>query len=294
MTNVPLIDLHVHTSCSDGAHTPAEVVRMAAEGGLTAVAITDHDTVTAIPEAIKTAKELIDEGITIEIVPGVEISAEGPRGFAIHVVGLYINPDSEDLTKLLQAGRDQRYMRIPLYLEKLSKLGIVLSQEEILELAGDAAPSRVHIARTMIKQGIVKNTDEAFDQYLGRDGKAYVSRYRPGCRESASVIRKAGGLPIIAHPALSLRDGMTMKELRSIIEDMLETQSEASLGIEVMHGDHTPEETSVIAGLAEEYGLIVSGGSDFHDISNNTIGRGRGNMKIGSFILNEIKKALHR
>lgn len=311
-----LIDLHVHTSCSDGFHSPAEIVQMAARAGLRAIAVTDHDTLSGIPEALKTAEELKKAGLHIEVVPGVELSAEGPNGLAIHVVGLYVKLNCSILNMNLQKFQEQRFIRVPRFIENLDMLGVHVTSDEVMELADGAAPSRVHIAQALINRGYVKHRTEAFDRYLSRNGKAYVPRIRPDCREAANMIRAAGGLPVIAHPALYLRDGMTIQELRLTVESMIYPQKPVSsnhspssasskqhsaescpekLGIEVLYPGCTIQETATVASIASEYNLIASGGSDYHcpgPDDSVSLGNSPGTLAIGYGILENIKRFL--
>lgn len=282
---LPIIDLHSHTNCSDGQYSPEEIVALAEKTGLFALAITDHDTMAGVQRALEASKNH-----AVEVVPGVEVSAEGPNGLAIHIVGLFVDHNDPNLNRRLDECKNERYHRLDKIIARLDELNMPLSREKILSFAGSAAPARPHIAQAMIEMGYVQDNDEAFEKYLSRGKIAYVDRDRLDCKETAQLIRGAGGIPILAHPCYLWREGLVDQQVEELILDMKEG---GPLGIEILYSDHTVEETAKAAALAEKFGLIPSGGSDFHGSTKSRIqlGRGLGNLVIGLDILKKLKSA---
>jgi predicted metal-dependent phosphoesterase TrpH len=253
------VDLHSHTTASDGVQPPAENVRLAKQKGLQAIGITDHDTVAGIPEAIAEGKM-----IGIEVVPGIEISS-AHEGVDIHVLGYYINYENKDFLDRLEKLRDVRDLRNQMMVERLQKLGIEITLEEVnarkpARKKGENI-GRPHIAEVLMEKGIVDTMEEAFRQYLGREGKAYVNppRIRPG--EAIQIIRQAGGVPVLAHPGLY--------NLDEAVIDLIENHGLP--GIEVYHPDHSEEDEERYRQIAERYQLIITAGSDFHGERNGDV-----------------------
>ncbi len=242
------VDLHLHTTASDGSLTPAEVVQLALEQGLAAVALTDHDTVAGFTEALAAAN-----GTGLEIVPGVEISSDWPVG-DFHLLGLYVDPEDGPLNARLESMRVARLHRARKMLERLATLGMPLEWDEV---AGSRNESRVigrlHIAQTMIRRGYVSGVQEAFQRYIGRNGPAYVPRLRMSPVEVIGLIRQAGGVAVLAHPATS-----------GVVESIPTLASLGLQGLEVYYPDHSPEDVKVLLAMARRYRLLVTGGSDFH------------------------------
>ncbi|WP_308634498.1 PHP domain-containing protein [Paenibacillus silvisoli] len=245
-------DLHTHTTASDGMQRPADNVAMAKARGLAALAITDHDTVDGIAEALEAGERL---GITV--VPGVEISTVA-NGRDIHILGYYINWNSvawQTKLKSLAGTRDQRNVMI---LERLRELGLPVTMEEVLEAAraqgkDSGSLGRPHIAAVLIAKGFVGSMQEAFDRYLGEGGSAYANPPRLHPFEALAWIKEAGGTSVIAHPGLYGSD--------ELVEEIIARGAE---GIEAHHPDHSPEDEARYLRMAERHGLIVTGGSDFH------------------------------
>lgn len=245
-------DLHTHTTASDGTKSPAVNVRLAKEAGLAAVAITDHDTVSGIAEALA-------EGITwgIEVVPGVEISTVAGNQ-DIHVLGYYIDYTNEQLLVRLESLRDTRNIRNDMMLEQLRKLGIDITMDEVLYEVKDTKGEgdtigRPHIAAVLLKKGIVSSIAEAFELYLGKQGAAYINPPRIEPSTAIHWIHEAGGSAVLAHPGLYEDD----KLVEEIIESGLD-------GIEVYHSDHTPQDEAKYLTLAHQHNLWITAGSDFH------------------------------
>ncbi len=242
------IDLHTHSTASDGKLRPSEVVRLAAQLGLRAIALTDHDTTDGVTEALLAGREW-----GIQVIAGVEINSEGEHGDA-HILGYFIDPSEPGLQEQLLAIRDARIGRAKGMLKKLAALGMPLEWERILAMAGDASSmARPHIARAMVEAGHVASVQEAFDRYIANDGPAYVNRLRLTMREAVGLIHDAGGVAVMAHPAES--------RLVHLIPPLVEAGLD---GVEVYYPTHTPEQQAELLELAARYQLVVTGGSDFH------------------------------
>lgn len=245
------VDLHSHTTASDGLFSPTEIVRLARQNGLKAVAITDHDIVSGIDEAIHEGKKL-----GIEVIPGVEISTLW-KGKEIHMLGLFIDYKDQNLLEKLEKQRDVRHRRNQLMIEKLNQLGISITMEEVeAKKRGNSTKrnlGRPHIAEVLIEKGIVRTMDEAFDQYLGHDGKAYVTPERITPFEAIEWIHQSRGAAVIAHPGIYEQDDLIPLLVKKGLD-----------GIEVNHPDHSDEDRKRYKVLAEDFKLIMTAGSDFH------------------------------
>jgi predicted metal-dependent phosphoesterase TrpH len=273
------VDLHTHSVASDGSLSPSEVVRLAEEARLAAVALTDHDTIAGLAEARQAAAALPE----LRFVNGIEVSARFPKG-TMHILGLGIDPESPALQRLmdeLRAARDERNPRI---LARLQALGMKIDMEDVLAVAHGGRKSekteiigRVHIAEAMRRKKFVASAKEAFDRFLGADKPAYVDKERVAPREAIAAIRAAGGLAVLAHPVkLNLENSAQVERVvRSLICDGLE-------GIEVYHTDHSAKETRRLLDLAIKHGLGVTGGSDFHGAAKpeSRIGRPRTPLSV--------------
>ncbi|MFE1628664.1 PHP domain-containing protein [Brevibacillus reuszeri] len=242
-------DLHTHTKASDGTCEPAENVRLAKEGGLMALAITDHDTVAGVPEALAAGREL-----GIEVIPGVEVSSVG-RGQDIHVLGYFIPYEDSAFQERLVGLRETRHERNQLLIAKLQELGIPITLESVYrrKQGTDKNIGRPHIAEELIELGIVATIEEAFEKYLGKGAAAYVNPPRITPQEAIRLIQDAGGAAVLAHPGL-YDDDELVQELIAFGLD----------GIEVNHPDNTEEQRLVYSTWAKEHGLVMTGGSDFH------------------------------
>ncbi|NLZ94129.1 MAG: PHP domain-containing protein [Firmicutes bacterium] len=240
-------DMHVHTTASDGMLSPKEVVKLAAKKGLTALAITDHDTVDGIQEA-----QAVGHKMGIEIWPGVELSTEY-HDKEIHLLGLGIEPSSNSLYTLLNMLRESRFERMKKIVTNLRGMGYKICMEEVLQQAGNAAPGRPHVARVLVKKGYMASVSEAFATLLERGLPAYVERYKLSPKAAIAAIRAAGGVACWAHPGLVKEDFL----LTTFIENGLQ-------GLEVFHSDHSYSEEKKYLHLAQQYKLLISGGSDFH------------------------------
>lgn len=265
MTSVRrFVDLHTHSSASDGALSPAELVRKADAEGLAAVALTDHDTIDGLGEAIAAARELPD----LRFVSGVEISAKLPEA-TLHVLGLGIDPAGGQLRELLDQLLAARNERNPKMIAKLRQMGVEISLEEVTAVAlggVDAAAGnehlivgRMHMAELLRRKGCVRTTQEAFDKYLGDGAPAYVDKERLTPEQAIDAVHGAGGAAVLAHPAQL--HCQNRAQLERIVRGLLRHGLDA---VEVYHCDHTPEQTRAYLDLARRLGLGITGGSDFH------------------------------
>lgn len=255
------IDLHTHSTISDGSETPTEVIRLAATAGLSTVALTDHDILDGLTEAKKAADEY-----DIELIPGIELSLDWSeltpdsesRG-GMHMLVLWIDDEPgplQDLLADLRLGRDDRNQVI---LERLSQLGLEVPMEDVAARAGDGSVGRPHIASVMVDRGYVPDITAAFDQYLGNGAPAYVGRRRLRPTEAIEAARASGGVPILAHPHTLAceHDG----ELEELLGHMIEF---GLIGLESHHSACEPQRRRQLLSMAERLGLAPSGGSDFH------------------------------
>ncbi|MCB2188231.1 MAG: PHP domain-containing protein [Deltaproteobacteria bacterium] len=273
---MPLVDLHTHTTASDGSLTPRELVALAKEEGLAAVAITDHDTVDGLPEALAAGREL-----DFPVIPGVEISAQSPEGGSLHLVGLFLQPDHPALLEALATLQAARAERNPKILAKFQALGLPLTWEEVTAQAAGGLVGRPHFARALVARGWVSNLGEAFGRYLGYGKRAYVPKFRFDPARSLALLRAAGAVPVLAHPGL-------LKMPPAALEALLwELKGQGLAGLEVFYSEHNPAEERRFLSLAGRLGLAPSGGSDFHGGNKQGIrlGRGRGNLKVDAGVL---------
>jgi predicted metal-dependent phosphoesterase TrpH len=266
------IDLHVHTNFSDGTFTPEEVVGYALKSKLSAIAITDHDCVNAIPRCEKAA-----QGTDLEIIPGVELSAE-INDYEIHILGLLIDYNSEWFNQKLKAIRSARVDRMHKMIEKLNQYDIDIGFEDVKALSkDDGAVGRLHLARALYKKGAVSSVREAFDRFIGARGPCYVKRLILTPKEAIQMITELKGIPIFAHPG-----NMRLDEM---IPDLIVY---GLMGIEALHTDHNQRKSQHYKTLAQKYNLLVSGGSDCHGA-----GKGyplMGTVKVPYNLLEKIKK----
>ncbi|MBN2720545.1 MAG: PHP domain-containing protein, partial [Proteobacteria bacterium] len=246
-----MIDLHTHSTASDGKLAPAELVREAARVGIEVLALTDHDTLSGLAEAAEEASRL-----GLEFIPGVEISAEFSPG-TLHMLGYFVDPADAELEQALSWLRGGRDDRNRLILERLAELGCPLDLAEVAGLAGGESVGRPHIARAMINHGYVSSFQEAFDRYLGKGAAAYVDRAKMTPERAIASILKADGIPVLAHP-------QTLALERDAVEKLVESLASLGLaGLEAYYYSHSEEETAFYISLARKLGLAVTAGSDF-------------------------------
>lgn len=242
------IDLHSHTRASDGALSPTELVRKAVEHGVGVLAITDHDSTEGIAEASVEAARY--PGFTL--VPGLEINCD-VEGAEIHVLGYLVDHEAPWFQDFLREQRVARTERVHRLAARLGELGMPIDPAEVLALAGEAAPGRPHVAQVMVKHGYVKSVREAFDKYLRSDGPASVPRHRLTPTEAIDVIRRARGVPVLAHPGLADRDAM----IPALVDAGLQ-------GIETYYAEHSTEQVRRYLDLCRRFDLVATGGSDYH------------------------------
>ncbi|MHA1739909.1 MAG: PHP domain-containing protein [Candidatus Heimdallarchaeota archaeon] len=270
------VDLHVHSNASDGTYTPKQIVKYAAKKGLTAVALTDHDTISGIKEGLRAARRA-----GIELIPGVEFSTEiGSESF--HIVGLYIDHKKKaliDLTKEIGNSRELRSKKIIAKINDMNA-GPKIVFEEVNALA-DGVIGRPHIASILIEKGYAKSIEEVFAKYLNRGAPGYVPRFKLTPKEAVHILKKNGATPILAHPCY-VSDKFDLKEF------LIEHQKEGLEGIEVYYPSHSPRQTKFFRNLAEELGLLMSGGSDCHGELNG--GPYIGNIRVRYELLQKIKE----
>jgi len=273
------VDLHTHSTASDGGLSPSELVVAADRLGLAAVALTDHDTLSGLAEARNAADRTPD----LRFVPGVEVSARFAGG-TMHILALGIDPADEGLSAMIDRMRQARDRRNPRIIRKLRELGIDISDGDVAAVARRmhgrqdcAVTSRVHIAEVLRRTGRVGSIAEAFDTYLGRGGPAYVDRDRPPAGEIIAAIEAAGGLAVLAHP--SQLNCTNRAQLERIVRDLA---AHGLAGVEAYHSDHTPEQTRQVIDLARRLGLGISGGSDFHGPARAEVQLGRPRVPVSA------------
>jgi len=249
------VDLHIHTTFSDGKLTPAEIVQKSRELGLRAIAITDHDTVDGIPQALEAGKRE-----AMEVIPGIEINTYYD-GQEIHILGYYIEYDKPGLKKTLSYLLQKRSERVEKIVGKLKQLGINIGFDEIKLKAGGPSLGRPHVARALIDKGYAESIEDAFDKFLNPGRPAYVERYKLTPFDAVDIIKKSKGIPVLAHPGL-----LSQKQIIGQLTDY------GILGIEVYHKDHTSEQIKFFMELASAKGLLMTGGSDSHGESPLLLG----------------------
>ena len=275
------LDLHLHTTHSDGSLSPAEVLQLAHKAHVTALAITDHDIVSGIPDAIAVGAEL-----GIEIIPGVEISSCVGTS-ELHILGYCINWQDPELIRRLASLRESRHTRNPQIIERLRALGLDVTYEEVRDLAGTDSVGRPHIARLLMNKQYVTSAKDAFDRYLAEGRPAYVARELPLPADAIAWIRAAGGVAVLAHPTWAKVSGEGLTALLTTLK------ADGLGGIEVHYSTHTKRQTTEYLDLAKRLTLLVTGGSDFHGITKPDIdvGLGRGDLNVPEKLLDPLKKA---
>ncbi len=280
-----MIDLHVHTSMSDGTYSPAEVVHMAYEKRLRAIAITDHDTVAGVEPALRAA-----EDFGVQVIPGVEMSTEWPEGI-MHILGYLIDVQDAPLLEALDRLRSGRMDRIPRIVEKLRSCNVIISAEDVRREAVGGAPGRPHVAEIMMRHGYVRTIQEAFDRYLGKGAPAYVDKQKMSPSRAIRLIVEAGGLAVLAHP-YSL-NSETDAALEGILEELI---GFGLAGIEAYYPRHTKPQEKLYLNLAKKLHLAVTGGTDFHGGTKPEIELGRipGHEPMPYNILDDLRQARSR
>ena len=256
------IDLHTHSLCSDGALSPADLIRRAAGRGVRVLSLSDHDTLAGVAEAVAAGGEL-----GIRVIPASELNTESEWGDA-HVLGYFIDPADVALEERLRWLRENRERRIELMVERLNQLGYAVSLERVLAIAQGGALGRPHLAEALLEKGYVRAYEEAFDTILAKDSPAYVARIGLTPREAVELVRTHGGVPSLAHPG-------TVVGLEALLPKLV---AAGLAGIEAYYGDHSSEMTERCLALARTHGLVPTGGSDFH-------GRGEHGVDLGAIFV---------
>ena len=277
------VDLHLHTTASDGVMTPSEIVRYAKSKGLQAIAITDHDTIEGLEEGL-----LEGEKIGFEVVPGVEISAEYSPG-SMHLLGYFLDIHHPLLKGKLDYLQKARAERNPKIIENLNRLGVRISYEEVVKASGGGQVGRPHFAQVLIEKGYVRSFQEAFDRFLKKGAPAYVDKVRFKPEQAISFIKESGGVAVLAHPK-TLGMNSTLQKI------LLELMEEGLKGIEVFYPEHNSLEVAQFKALAKRYGLLMTGGTDYHGIDKEEldIGVGRGEMRLPYSLVEELKEVRTR
>jgi hypothetical protein len=243
-----VIDLHSHTTASDGQHSPHELLALAAEAGVTVLSVTDHDTVAGLAEAAEAASA---KGV--ELVPGIELSAFVLRK-EVHILGHFLRPEDEDIARFATRLREEREERMEAMVEKLKALGFPVTMRQVRDLAGEAQLGRPHLARLLVAKGWCVDVKAAFDRFLGTGRPAWVERFKLEGADAIRLIRKAGGTATLAHPFASK---MERYEIQTLARAGLS-------GLEVGHSDHNPQARQKYLALAKQLDLVPTAGSDYH------------------------------
>ncbi len=278
------IDLHTHSTCSDGTYSVKELIDYAHEKDLAAIALTDHDTVIGLDEGIEYTKNTYPD---LEFIPGIEFSTVN-EGKDVHVVGLYIDHHNPEFRKRLQQFADSRRERNERMCRKLTEeAGLAISYDELLQAFPKAVITRAHYAKLMLDKGYVNSRQEVFDKYIGDHCKYYVPRENISPEDAIELILLAGGVPVLAHPILY---HMSDEKLEALVVRLIRAGLK---GIEAIYSTYEPSEERQIRNLAAKYDLLISGGSDFHGANKPKIdlGVGYGKMFIPEEILTDIKNA---
>ena len=279
------VDLHLHTTASDGILSPAEIVRYAKAKGLQAIAITDHDTIEGCEEGLSEGKK-----IGFEVIPGIEVSAEYSPG-SMHLLGFFLDIHHPFLNERLGYLQKARAERNPKMVAKLNQLGIEVTYEEVLKASGGGQVGRPHFANVLLEKKYVRNFQEAFDRYLKKGAPAYVDKFRFTSKQALHFINEAQGIAVLAHPnTLGISK---YSELERLIVQLVD---EGLKGIEVYYPEHSAAEVAQYKTLADRYGLLSTGGTDYHGIEKNglDIGVGRGEMKLPYSIVENMKALRNR
>lgn len=274
-----MIDLHTHSTYSDGSLSPAALAEAGRQAGLTALALTDHDTVDGLPAFLRACSDrpgLIG-------VPGLEISADVETG-TLHMLGYFVDPKNKRLRDVLQRSRDSREIRNAEILDRLARLGMPLTAAEVARFAGEQVAGRPHIAQAMQAKGYVTSFREAFDRYLGKGLDAYADRFRLSPADSVAVILGAGGVPVLAHPFTLF---LAKTKLSAYVAELKDAGLE---GIEVYYPEHNKRQRTRYQALARELDLVATGGTDYHGVITPRIklGVGRGKLNVPASVLDDL------
>jgi predicted metal-dependent phosphoesterase TrpH len=276
------VDLHLHTTASDGVMSPSQIVGYAKYKGLQAIAITDHDTIEGLEQGLSEGKK-----IGFEVIPGIEISAEHSPG-SMHLLGFFLDIFHPLLNERLRYLQKARAERNPKIIEKLNRLGIEITYEEVLKASGGGQVGRPHFAQVLLEKSYVRSYQEAFERFLKKGAQAYVDKFRFSAKEAIHFIKEASGIAVLAHP-----NTLHMKQYSDLEKLVLQLIEDGLKGIEVYYPEHSVLEVAQYKNLAERYGLIMTGGTDYHGIEKGEldIGVGRGDMKLPYDLVEKLKAA---
>lgn len=274
------VDLHTHSVYSDGTFTPKEIMKYGKEKGLTAIALTDHDTLEGIYEA-----EMWGSKYGVEVIPGIEVSTEY-EGTEIHIVGLFVNSENEEFNSALTELRKSRENRNRQMVEKLNEIGVSIKYEDVEKRAEGGIITRAHIAREIINKGYAGSNNEVFVRYIGKDKPAYVKRQVLPWTETLRLINESEGIAVLAHPLLYK---LSQNRLEMIIRELVKG---GLAGIEAYYSTHSPSDINYVKRIAQKYKLRLSGGSDFHGANKPKLdlGTGYGNLSVPYDVLEGLKK----
>ncbi len=278
-----MIDLHTHSNRSDGSLTPTELIEAAIAKGITAIALTDHDTVDGLEEAIAAG-----EGHPIEVIPGIELSTEY-EGKEIHVVGLYVDYHNEEFLARCTEFKESRTTRNQRMCDKLrEEAGMDITFEKLQAAYPDSVITRAHYARYMLEHGYIKSLPEAFDRYIGQGCPYYIPRAKITPMEAVEIILSVGGIPVLAHPILY---HMSDARLEMLVSEM---KAVGLVGIEAIYSTYDAREEREIRALAQKLDLEISGGSDFHGAAKPKLelGTGFGKLYVPEEVLTNLKRHL--
>jgi len=273
-----MIDLHTHSTASDGTLSPEALVELAAERGLSAIALTDHDTVAGVAPAQERGKSL-----GLEVVPAVELGAWLDGVGEIHLLGYFIDIKNKTLRDRLAWLRDERRSRGRKIVERLKDMGVSISVEQVEKIAKVGSVGRPHIARALVENGHVASMKEAFERYLKSTGPAYVKRELLNADEAIGLVREAAGVAVLAHPCTL---GRKDRELPWVLQSLMAMGLE---GIEVFYSQHTSEQVQLYEELARRFGLLMTGGSDFHGANKPQIELGQGSIQVPTDVLASLR-----
>ncbi len=272
------IDLHIHSTASDGTFTPRELVSYAGKKGLRAIALTDHDTTGGLEEALVAGRDL-----NLEVIPGCELSVEYPG--LMDILGFWLKPGAPALNRALKELREKRNARNEIIIEKLQKNGVDITYDEVRQLAGKASIGRPHISRVLMNKGVVSSVQESFNRYLGSTGAAYVPKQKFSPEKAISVLKDEGALVVLAHPCSLGIIG------RDLYQELTRLKDLGLDGMEVFYPEHNRAQTEHYASMCRKLDLLPTGGSDFHGTVKPEIdlGSGKGNLNLSYSILQALK-----
>lgn len=269
------IDLHVHTTASDGTLSPRDLVREAQTREIRYLGITDHDSTEGLAEAIDEASSIG----SVTVIPGVELSATSVAGGDLHLLGYCIDPGGSALQRALDEFRRSREARVERMVRRLRENDVPITLEQVETKAAGGAVSRAHLGRVLIDLGVVETIDQAFAQWLGRGRPGFVPREPLFAGNAVDLVREAGGVAVLAHP-------LTMGDFRRQLPELVEA---GMVGIEVYYGPYSPEQRSELARVAREFGLIATGGSDYHGPEHRE-GRDLGGVDVPLTVIDELRR----